>query len=535
MLAKTSHFAQNFDVFPYAGEIILLVGILFVLLHFTFQEVFHGNYATRSYNTLNVHYSTLIEYSSRVSVFILSLTLVFYLNLLSVYDYTVLDFFHGALILNHEILTFKAVLVFLAILILLVSETYFKSQAGAVGYFEYNILLLASVLGCLITLSSNDMLSFYISLEIQALAFYIMATIKKTSASSEAGLKYFIIGSFSSALLLFGISLVVLLTGHYNFDCILLALQFPAKLGLQESYNVYNTVTAFGAILIITALLIKLAVAPFHEWVADVYEGIMTPTALLFATIPKITNFFILVRLAESVFFVESIQSILQPYLMVVCLLSLIFGCLNALKQQNIKRFLAFSSVNHFGFIFMGIAHGQSHVQTLHSFNTVEAAFFYLSFYIVLTFGLWTGLIVFGESLSRITELGALLNRNAGLTFAFLLMLLSTGGIPPLAGFNAKISVFYALIGTLGEETQFFGLPEVILFVALVSSILSVYYYLRVIKILTFSRQLALTVEEPYKLSKLYQGTAINQYQSSAAYILAVVTAFNIFGFLLFI
>ena len=497
MLINTSHFIQSVDVFPYAGEIILLVGILFSLIHFTFQEAENqGN---------KVQYSALIAYSSRVSAYILILVLVFYVNLLYVYNGAVLGFFHGALILNNEVLTFKAVLVFLGILILLVSETYFKNQAGAVGYFEYNILLLASLLGALITLSANDMLIFYISLEIQALAFYIMATMKKTSASSEAGLKYFIVGSFSSALLLFGISLIVLLTGHYNFDSILLF-----DIATSSSF------TNFGALLIITALLIKLAVAPFHAWVADVYEGIMTPTALLFATIPKITNFFILVRLSQILD-----TQYTRGYLTVVCLLSLIFGCLYALKQQNIKRFLAFSSVNHFGFIFMGFP------GTVEGSNGIEASFFYLSFYIILTFGLWTGLLAFGNRLTRITQLGFLLNRNAGITFAFLLMLLSTGGIPPLAGFNAKISVFYALL----DPAVLDSLSVLILFTALLSSILSVYYYLRVIKILTFTTGIA-TVFAQFPL---HPHCAEYNFRTANAvsYVLAAVTAFNLFGFIL--
>jgi NADH-quinone oxidoreductase subunit N len=496
------------DIFPYAGETILLFGVLFLLLHFTFLST-------------TQKYSTLIEYSTRTSIYILSLVQVFNvynLNLFSTEMVTKL-YFNGALILNNEIIFLKIILTFLAILILLVSETYFKNTK--MGYFEYNILFLLSFLGCLITLSVNDLMGFYISLEIQALAFYIMATLKKSPISSEAGLKYFIVGSFSSALLLFGISLIVLLTGHFNFNNI--------ALFLSINFDNFQFFLFLGAFLIITSLLIKLAVAPFHEWVADIYEGIMTPTALFFATIPKISNFFILTRLTENVF--NNFFEVLQPYLILVCILSLILGSLNAFKQQNIKRFLAYSSVNHFGFILIGLI--------LKTKVGIEASFFYLTFYIILTFGLWTSLILLTYTknmriynLTRITELGGLIYSHPGLAFSFLIMLLSTGAIPPLAGFNAKISVFYALIDKAYTESLF----TVVLIIAMLSSILSVYYYIRVIKILTF-----VSKTQSFKNSVLFNTTNTlgNNTQTLSTitgnYILAFITVFNIFAFLLFL
>lgn len=507
------------DVLSYADVVILLTGIMLMLLHFVFL-------------TSRVKYPILMEYSSRASVYLLILVQTF-----NIYTYTFFNdtinykLFHGSLILNKEILLLKIVIIFLAILILLVSETFFKDTK--MGYFEYNILFLASVLGCLITLSANDLMTFYISLEIQALAFYIMATMKKSAISSEAGLKYFIVGSFSSAILLFGISLIILLTGHQNFDNINLFLQF------QSSLQIQNFGVLIGSFFIITALLIKLAVAPFHEWVADVYEGIMTPTALFFATIPKISNFFILVRLVQNVF--VSLSDALQPFLILICLLSLIFGSLNAYKQQNIKRFLAFSSVNHFGFILIGLAIGTK--------AGIAASFFYLAFYIVLTFGMWSSLILLTyvkvtlnktlESsrnneniktyqLSRITELGGLANSNPGIAFSIFLMLISMGGIPPLAGFNAKVSIFYALIEKAFTDS-FGGFLPFVLIVAMLSSILSVFYYIRIIKILTFISKTQ-QIKNPiiFKFDTTLSGV-------SGAYILAFITSFNIFSFLLFL
>jgi len=469
------------DVFPYAGELILLFSILFLLLHFTKFD----------------QYAPFVEYSTRVCVFALILVLITLTQLLSIAP--VIQPFGGSLILNSEILKLKIVIVFLAVFIMLVSQNYFKDTK--LGYFEYNILLLLGVFGCLITVAANDLLTFYISLEIQALAFYVMATIKKSAAASEAGLKYFIIGSFSSALLLFGISLIVLLTGHFNFDNLYLFLLFVKPSSL---YSVYA-----GAFLIITALLIKLAVAPFHEWVADIYEGLMTPTALLFATLPKISNFFILTRLVDIM-----LSETIQLYLCIICVLSLFFGSINAFKQQNIKRFLAYSSVNHFGFILIGLVLGTK--------TGIEASFFYLTFYIILTFGLWTCLIILTYKnngrlyqLTRITELGGLVVTNPGLALSLVLMLLSTGAVPPLAGFSAKVSVFFSLL-----ECQ--GFFSIIFFIALFSSILSVYYYIRVIKI-------------SFSLSSLSSLSLVAPNNVVGSYVLAFITAFNLFAFLLFI
>lgn len=498
-------FMPNFrDLFPYAGEIILLFGLLLFLLHFTFLSS-----ATQESRP---KYPLLIEYSSRSSFFLLTLVEFFFITS---NNFEHLFNFNGSLLLNNEILLFKSILVFLAMIILLVSETFFKQSK--LGYFEYNILFLCSLLGCLLTLSSNDFLSLYISLEIQALAFYIMATIKKSATSSEAGLKYFIIGSFSSALLLFGISLVVLLTGQYTFENVALFLFLNGF-----SFNFLSLSLVFGTVLILIAILIKLAIAPFHEWVGDVYEGILTPTALFFATIPKISNFFILTRLVSDVF--SSLFEIIQILLIFVCILSLILGCLNAFKQQNIKRFLAFSSVNHFGFILMGLLLGTQ--------SGISASFFYLSFYIILTFGMWTALILLTYvksvsgtlklyQLTRITELGTLVKTNPGITLSIFLTLVSMGAVPPLAGFNAKVSVFYVLISEMHLNPSI-GL-NIVLICAFFSSLLSVYYYIRVIKILTFIA--ARNVNHQPWVSTPPAGFLV----------LAFVTTFNIFSFILFL
>lgn len=459
--------------FPYSAEILLLVGILILLLESLFTST-------------SKKYLLLIDYSSKLSVYLLSIVQLFNiltLNFtLTTSSNTFFGFLSSFLIVNSEVLSFKIFIVFLSMLIILFSINFFKETL--MGYFEYNILVLCALFGSLITLSANDFLILYISLEIQALAFYIIATIKKSSQSTEAGLKYFIIGSFSSAVLLFGISVVVLLTGHHNFDNIQSFLYF------NQPASFLNLVLFFGVFLIFTAFLIKLAIAPFHEWVADIYEGVLTPTALLFSTVPKIVLFFMLIKLYNNTF--ENLIFILQPFLAFACFFSLILGSLSALKTQNIKRFLAFSSVNHFGFMLIGLISS--------SLIGINASLLYLFVYIFLTFGIWSLLILLSYTkingnrrtfyqLTKIPELGDLIKNNPGLAFFAFSLLLSMGGIPPLAGFSAKISVIYALLENTGSFIENFenisGLGfNLILFAVFFSSVLSVFYYLRIIKVI---------------------------------------------------
>ncbi len=499
------------DIFPYSGEVILVFGILVALIHLTFLST-------------KKDYLSLIQYSSQISIYVLVLVQAFNIYLYTAFPFhSVLPksaFFNEALIVNNEILIFKIILVFFAIFIILFSIHFFIETQ--LGYFEYNILLLTSLLGCLITLSANDLLTLYISLEITALSFYILATIRKSAQSTEAGLKYFIIGSFSSAMLLFGISVIVVLTGHHNFDEIQYALYF------NSSFENYNMGVVFGAFLIFSALLIKLAVAPFHEWVADIYEGILTPTALLFATIPKISLFFVIVRLVQNTF--QNLFEYVQIFFAVSCFLSLILGSVSAMRQQNIKRFLAFSSVNHFGFILIGIVVGTQ--------AGVQSSFVYLFFYMILTFGLWSILILLSYvktinsktsfyQLTRIVELGGLVHQKSGITFFIFVTLLSMGGIPPLAGFAAKTSIVFALIEKCQVfATSFSSLPGVgfnlILMAVFFSSVLSVFYYIRIIKILFFG-----------KLKTNMLQFRLNSFV--VVYILGFFCALNICSFVLFI
>lgn len=504
------------DLFPYTGEGVIFIGIYTMLISSTFLST-------------TKYYPVLIDYSTKFSMYILFLASFFvYYNYSIALTETSAFFFH-TLISNQNILGFKLILIGMSILILSLSNKYFKESQ--LGYFEYNVLFLSSLFGSLILLSANDLIVVYIALEIQALSFYIMAALKKSAQTSEAALKYFIIGSLSSAILLFGISLIFILTGHHNLTSIQNFLYFAPLVEIDPFFfnYIYFPALFFGVIFILSALFIKLAIAPFHGWVADIYEGVLIPTALLFSTVPKVPLFFTVVRFVNETFL--DLFEYVQPFLMICCVFSLISGSLLAFKQQNIRRFLAYSSVNHFGFILIGLTVGSS--------NGIAASFMYLFFYMILTFGAWTALIFLSYvehvqnkpkifRMTRIAELGGLVQNQPGYAFFLVLLFLSMGGIPPLAGFNAKVCVIYALLTksssfcSVFENPQAFGF-NLILIVVFLSSVLSVFYYLRLNKII-FSPA---GINEPVP--------SIISSSSASVLVLGVITIINVFGIVIFI
>jgi NADH-quinone oxidoreductase subunit N len=504
------------DLFPYTGEGVIFIGIYTMLISSTFLST-------------TKYYPVLIDYSTKFSMYILFLASFFVYYNYSIAQTDTISCFFYTLISNQNILGFKLILIGMSILILSLSNKYFNESQ--LGYFEYNVLFLSSLFGSLILLSANDLIVVYISLEIQALSFYIMSALKKSAQTSEAALKYFIIGSLSSAILLFGMSLIFILTGHHNLTSIQNFLYFAPLVEIDPFFfnYIYFPGLFFGVIFVLSALFIKLAIAPFHGWVADIYEGVLIPTALLFSTVPKIPLFFTVVRFVNETFL--DLFVFIQPFLMICCVFSLISGALLAFKQQNIRRFLAYSSVNHFGFILIGLTIGSS--------NGIAASFMYLFFYMILTFGAWTALICLSYvdfignkpkiyRMTSIAELGGLAHSEPGYAFFLVLLFLSMGGIPPLAGFNAKVCVIYALLSksssfcSVFENPQAFGF-NLILIVVFLSSILSVFYYLKLNKIL-FSRP---SINQPVP--------SIISSSPKFVLVLGIVTVVNLFSIVLFI
>jgi NADH-quinone oxidoreductase subunit N len=369
--------------------------------------------------------------------------------------------------------------------------------------FEYLLLLLFSVLGLILMCSSNDLLTAYLSIELASLSCYLLASFKKTSSYSvEGGIKYFITGAVSSAFFLLGSSLIYGITGSINFydffdlfnrrfvfdhfpPYLIIGEPFvrkPISLWLIPIFKQYKltqifdySFAEFGLTLILFSLFIKLALAPFHLWSLDVYEGSPTSASFFFAVISKLSIFVLLVRLCYTSFY--SLKDCWQFYSIWIGVFSIFVGSFGGLKQRKLKTLLAYSSTSHMGYILIAFS-------TV-SYIGVQMLFFYLILYIVAGLCTWS-IILFlrlkkkglGNKYNK--ELGdlVLLRRsNPALAFSFALTMFSIAGIPPMVGFLAKMSVFLSVIGI-----SFY----VIGLLSILFSVVSTFYYIRIIKILYF-------------------------------------------------
>ena len=335
--------------------------------------------------------------------------------------------------------------------------------------FEFIIIILFSFVGMLLLLHSNDLISFYVTIELQSLCFYVLVSSKQTSSfSTESGLKYFILGSFSSGLLLFGIILIYGFSGLFNFDELAIYSQF-----LTTGYFMYNGVL-LGVFLVTVALLFKIGVVPFHMWIPDVYEGAPTVITALMSTLPKLVFFFMFVKLHYIVFY--SFFSIFHNFFIISAILSVIVGSIAALYQIKIKRMLTYSTIANSGFLIL--------IFSLGNLNSLSVGFFYLFAYLFIIIGIFISILSFREKsnsyiLKNINSLTNLYEINPALAFSFFVFLFSMAGIPPLLGFYSKFFVFLACI-----KSNLFFIPLV--FVVL--SIISIFYYIRLTKFMFFNR-----------------------------------------------
>jgi len=361
----------------------------------------------------------------------------------------------------------KCIIISILTIIILVSVRYIFTLEKYSS--EYLALLLISTCGGLIMISANDFLVFYLGLELQALSLYLLASFNtKSGQSSEAGIKYFILGSLASGILLFGISLVYGFSGSTNFDNIH---EFISKLKPEE----IPAGLVFGTILVATALFFKTSAAPFHMWAPDVYQGAPTAVLAFFGTAVKFTAVSALIIIASKFAWV-----ILCKIVILVGLLSIIIGSLGAIFQKNLKRLLAFSSISHLGFIFIGISNFDK--------NSISVGIFYLIIYALISIGILSFLTIISSNsgdesdhqndiIFNINSLGGLYKTNPVMTISLTALLFSSAGIPPLAGFFAKFFILKSAVS--------FGLIYIVI-IAVVISTISAFYYLRIIKIMYF-------------------------------------------------
>ncbi|SDB12728.1 NADH dehydrogenase subunit N [Bauldia litoralis] len=327
--------------------------------------------------------------------------------------------------------------------------------------FEYPVLIVIATLGMMMMISANDLIAVYLGLELQSLALYVIAAINRDSVrSTEAGLKYFVLGALSSGMLLYGASLVYGFTGTTTFPGIATALSDGTpSLGL-----------VFGLVFLIAGLAFKISAVPFHMWTPDVYEGAPTPVTAFFAAAPKVAAMALFIRVVVSPF--APITADWQQILSFIAIASMVLGAFAAIGQRNIKRLMAYSSIGHMGYALVGLAAGTE--------AGVQGVIIYITIYLAMTIGAFAVILSMRRREGMVYEIGDL----AGLSkthpiMAFMLaaIMFSLAGIPPLAGFFAKFYVFLAAIEA--------GL-YVLAVIGVVASVVGAYYYLRIIKIMYF-------------------------------------------------
>jgi NADH-quinone oxidoreductase subunit N len=342
----------------------------------------------------------------------------------------------------------------------IVLSTHYMKRVG-MARFEYPILVLLATVGMMMMISAGDLIALYMGLELQSLSLYVVAAINRDSAkSSEAGLKYFVLGALSSGMLLYGASLVYGFTGTTTFQGIAAALTANGSgLGL-----------IFGLVFIIAGLSFKVSAVPFHMWTPDVYEGAPTPVTAFFAAAPKVAAMALFIRVMVSPF--VAVTHDWQQILVFVSIASMLLGAFAAIGQNNIKRLLAYSSIGHMGFALVGLASG--------NLEGVRGVIVYMMIYLISTIGVFACVIAMcrkGQYVEDISDLAGLARNNKGLAFVLSMLMFSLAGIPPLAGFFGKYFVFLAAV-----KAHLYALA----IIGVVASVVGAYYYLRIVKIIYF-------------------------------------------------
>jgi NADH-quinone oxidoreductase subunit N len=342
--------------------------------------------------------------------------------------------------------------------------------------FETYAVFMLSWVGIAIAVSSSSFLVLFLGLELQALSFYVLVAIRRTSSiTTERALKYFLLGAFASGIFIFGVALIYNERGRLLYTCV----------GRYFWGSSLEYTTVVGALLVLIALLFKLGSAPLHQWVPDIYEGSSTLVGAYFSTVPKFAIILVIFRICQIPF--AFLFEWWAPFLLCAALISLLVGTFGALCQQKTKRFIAYSSIGHSGFLLLG--------QSVGTTESLFGVILYSVFYLVSTLLLWLVLVAFSKRVNKVSsypksfdffrgsfpfyfsELSSLFILNKPLSVLFLVRLLSTAGIPPFRGFISKLLIIFRLL------SSGFYLPS---FVVVVVSVLSVFYYLRWVKFMFF-------------------------------------------------
>ena len=423
-------------VFP---EIFLSLSIMFLLILGVFKK----------------NSSKLIQ---NISLIVLLITSVITFNETLGIEETLL--FNSSVVIDYLSSFMKIITLLAAFLVLVISQNYLRTFQ--IFKIEYPILILSSVLGMMVMISSNDLIVFYMGLELQSLALYVLATFNRDQLkSSEAGLKYFVLSALSSGLLLYGCSLIYGFTGSTNFNII------------ANQLNSNEYAITFGIVFILVGLAFKISAVPFHMWAPDVYEGSPTSVTLFFTMVPKVAALTVFIRFLYVPFL--NIIDQWQTILIFLSIASMIFGAIAAIGQTNLKRLIAYSSIGHVGYTLAGLATGSN--------DGIQNSVIYITIYILMNLGLFSCLLMMKRNnkyFEDIEDLSGLSKNHPLLSLSLLLILFSLAGIPPLAGFFAKFYIFKSVL----EQSMYF-----LAIVGLLSTVVAAFYYLRIIKIMYFDKE----------------------------------------------
>ena len=393
-----------------------------------------------------------------ISLLVLFITAIITLN--ETYSVNRITLFNEGVVIDHMSSLMKIITLIGAFLVLSISSSYLITFK--IFKIEYPILILCSVLGMMVMISSNDLIVFYMGLELQSLALYVLATFNRDQLkSSEAGLKYFVLSALSSGLLLYGCSLIYGFSGSTNFNII----------ASQLNSNEY--VLTFGIVFILVGLAFKISAVPFHMWAPDVYEGSPTSVTLFFTMVPKIAALTVFIR-----FLYVPFLNLIDQWQMIIIFLSIasmLFGAIAAIGQTNIKRLIAYSSIGHIGYTLAGLATGSN--------EGIQSSIIYISIYVIMNLALFSCLLMLKRNdqyYEDIDDLSGLSKNHPLLSLSMLVILFSLAGIPPLAGFFAKFYIFKTVI----EQSMYF-----LAIVGLLSTVIAAFYYLRIIKIIYFDKE----------------------------------------------
>ena len=426
------------DIYYVIPEIFLSLSLMFLLL----LGVYKRNGSSIVYN---------------LSIFILIITVPLILNVPSSEEFLIFNDSYKIDYLSNFI---KILIVISTLFVLLTSSQYLKSIK--IYNVEYPILILSSILGMMVMVSSNDLIVFYIGLELQSLALYVLASFNRDNElSSESGLKYFVLSALSSGLLLYGCSLVYGFSSSTNFSQI------------SFNYNQSAQGVIFGMVFILVGLAFKISAVPFHMWAPDVYQGSPTSVTLFFAILPKIAALTVFIRFLYTPF-VNLIDQ-WQTIIIFLSIASMLFGAVAAIGQKNLKRLIAYSSISHMGYALAGLTTGTN--------EGIQSSVSYISIYLVMNLAFFSCIFMLKREdkyYENLEDLSGLSKNHPLLSFSFLIVLFSLAGIPPMAGFFAKFYVFMAVI----EQSMFF-----LAIVGLLASVVAAFYYLRIIKVIYFDNE----------------------------------------------